>query len=60
MKIFHEYKLLPTVYTTEIILQGFNNKLEIIDNRKDGESSSYSSYDSHEDSVSGIEDDIPF
>ncbi len=47
-------------YTTEIILQGFNNKLEIIDNRKDGESSSYSSYDSHEDTMSGIEDDIPF
>lgn len=49
-------------YTTEIILQGFNNKLEIIDNRRDGDSSPASSSgcdDSH-DSVSGIEDDIPF
>ena len=47
-------------YTTEIVLQGFNNKLEIIDNRKDGESSSYSSYDDHDSGVNGIEDDIPF
>jgi single-strand DNA-binding protein len=48
-------------YTTEIILQGFNNKLEIIENRKDGENgSSSSSYDEPHDEVSGIEDDIPF
>jgi single-strand DNA-binding protein len=51
-------------YTTEIVLQGFNNKLEIIDNRKEGEGSSsggYSQgYDESHDSPSGIEDDIPF
>ncbi len=48
-------------YTTEIVLQGFNNKLEIIDNRKDGDSSAYNpSYDEPTDSISGIEDDIPF
>ena len=48
-------------YTTEVILQGFNNKLEIIENRKDGEGgSSSSSYDEHHDEVSGIEDEIPF
>lgn len=50
-------------YTTEIVLQGFNNKLEIIDNRKDDGSSSggYSQgYDESHDSPSGIEDDIPF
>ena len=48
-------------YTTEVILQGFNNKLEIIENRKDGEGgSASSSYDEPHDEVSGIEDDIPF
>jgi single-strand DNA-binding protein len=48
-------------YTTEIVLQGFNNKLEIIDNRKEGEGSA-SGGNSHgyDDSPSGIEDDIPF
>jgi len=51
-------------YTTEIVLQGFNNKLEIIDNRKEGEGSSSGGnsqgYDDSHDSPSGIEDDIPF
>ena len=49
-------------YTTEIVLQGFNNKLEIIENRKDGEnnhSNDSSGYDDH--SVENItDDDIPF
>ena len=49
-------------YTTEVVLQGFNNKLEIIDSRK--ESSSNSGNDSDDESFSnepnGIEDDIPF
>ena len=45
-------------YTTEIVLQGFNNKLEIIDNRdksnvSENDEGSYSE-------PSGIEDDIPF
>jgi single-strand DNA-binding protein len=46
-------------YTTEIVLQGFNNKLEIIDNRdksnvsENDEGCSYSE-------PSGIEDNIPF
>ncbi len=49
-------------YTTEVILQGFNNKLEIIESRKDGESSSAnesSNYDSS--AIENItDDDIPF
>lgn len=50
-------------YTTEIILQGFGCKLEIIDNRKDLESTNNSSsYDENEDihGSTNIEDDIPF
>ena len=46
-------------YTTEIVLQGFNNKLEIIDNRdKSNVSENYEggSYSSEVD----ISDDIPF
>jgi len=46
-------------YTTEIVLQGFNNKLEIIDNRdKSNVSENYegSSYSSEVD----ISDDVPF
>ena len=49
-------------YTTEVILQGFSSKLEIVDNRKDGDGSNYSSssYDDSHETPSGIEDDIPF
>ncbi|MFT4967350.1 MAG: single-strand DNA-binding protein [Candidatus Deianiraeaceae bacterium] len=47
-------------YTTEVVLQGFNNKLEIVDSRKDGNTSSSSSYEEPVDNSSGIEDDIPF
>jgi len=32
-------------YTTEIVLQGFNNKLEIIDNRKEGENNTSENYE---------------
>ena len=51
-------------YTTEVILQGFNNKLEIIDSRKE-DSSNGGRNDSYDDPTSsnepnGIEDDIPF
>lgn len=49
-------------YTTEVVLQGFNNKLEIVENRKDGESSSHDSSPHYDDSsVTNIaDDDIPF
>jgi len=48
-------------YTTEIVLQGFNNKLEIIDNRKEGDSNTSENYEGGSYSEpSGIEDDIPF
>ena len=42
-------------YTTEVILQGFNNKLEIIDNNQ---SENYEPQTTSE--PNGIEDDIPF
>jgi single-strand DNA-binding protein len=48
-------------YTTEIVLQGFNNKLEIIDNRKEGDSNTSENYEGGSyNEPSGIEDDIPF
>lgn len=48
-------------YTTEIVLQGFNNKLEIIDNRKEGENNTSENYEGGSYSEpSGVEDDIPF
>lgn len=48
-------------YTTEIVLQGFNNKLEIIDNRKEGDSNTSENYEGGSYSEpNGIEDDIPF
>ena len=48
-------------YTTEIVLQGFNNKLEIIDNRKEGDSNTSENYEgSSYGEPSGIEDDVPF
>lgn len=48
-------------YTTEIVLQGFNNKLEIIDNRKEGENNTSENYEggSYSNEVSTL-DDIPF
>lgn len=46
-------------YTTEIVLQGFNNKLEIIDNRdKSNTSENYEGRSYSE--PNGIEGDIPF
>jgi len=46
-------------YTTEIVLQGFNNKLEIIDNRdKSNTSKNYEGRSYSE--PNGIEGDIPF
>lgn len=46
---------------TEIVLQGFNNKLEIIDNRKEGDSNTSENYEGGSyNEPSGIEDDIPF
>ena len=46
-------------YTTEIVLQGFNNKLEIIDNRdKSNTSKNYEGRSYSE--PKGIEGDIPF
>ena len=43
-------------FATEVVLQGFNNKLEIIENRKDGETNGNSA-----DYVSEMSsDDIPF
>jgi single-strand DNA-binding protein len=51
-------------YTTEIVLQGFNNKLEIIDNRKEGENNTSENYEgSSYGEPSGnfdINADIPF
>ena len=48
-------------YTTEIVLQGFNNKLEIIDNRKEGDSNTSENYEGGSyNQPSGIEDDVPF
>lgn len=51
-------------YTTEIVLQGFNNKLEIIDNRKDGENNTSENYegDSYSEPSGNfdINADIPF
>lgn len=48
-------------YTTEIVLQGFNNKLEIIDNRKEGEGNVSENYDGGSyNEPSGVEGDIPF
>ena len=48
-------------YTTEVILQGFNNKLEIIESRKDGDSSSGESSNYDSSSIDNItDDDIPF
>lgn len=46
-------------YTTEIILQGFNNKLEIVEHRRDSE---HQDNDTHYDAdVANItDDDIPF
>ena len=46
-------------YTTEIVLQGFNCKIEIIDNRdKSNVSENY--YGGSDNQPNGIEDDIPF
>ena len=45
-------------YTTEIVLQGFNNKLEIIDNRD--KSNVSENYEGSYSEPSGIEDGIPF
>lgn len=46
-------------YTTEIVLQGFNNKLEIIDNRD--KSNTSENYEGRSYSKpNGIEGDIPF
>ena len=48
-------------YTTEIVLQGFNNKLEIIDNRKEGDSNLSENHEGGSyNEPRGIEDDIPF
>jgi len=48
-------------YTTEVILQGFNNKLEIIGNKETEKNETQSSsYNETQNDVSGIEDDIPF
>ena len=47
--------------TTEIVLQGFNNKLEIIDNRKEGDNNTSENYEGGSyNEPSGIEDDIPY
>lgn len=46
-------------YATEIVLQGFNNKLEIIENRKDGESNG--NIADNIEPVQGLGDDeVPF
>lgn len=46
-------------YTTEVILQGFNNKLEIIEHRREGESHEGDTH--YEADVANIaDDDIPF
>lgn len=51
-------------YTTEIVLQGFNNKLEIIDNRKEGYSNTSENYEGGSyNEPSGnfdVNSDIPF
>ena len=51
-------------YTTEIVLQGFNNKLEIIDNRKEGDSNTSENYEggsySEPSENFDINADIPF
>ena len=51
-------------YTTEIVLQGFNNKLEIIDNRKEGDSNTSENYEggSYNEPSGNFEvnSDIPF
>lgn len=51
-------------YTTEVILQGFNNKLEMIDGKKDSGASSNGdyeeSYTNYSNEPTGIEDDVPF
>ena len=51
-------------YTTEIVLQGFNNKLEIIDNRKEGDSNTSENYEggsySEPSGNFDINSDIPF
>ena len=46
-------------YITEIVLQGFNNKLEIIDNRDKSNVSENDEGGSYSE-PSGIEDNIPF
>ena len=46
-------------YTTEIVLQGFNNKLEIIDNRDKGNVSENYEDGSYSSEVD-ISDDVPF
>lgn len=51
-------------YTTEIVLQGFNNKLEIIDNRKEGDSNTSENYEggsySEPSGNFDVNSDIPF
>lgn len=44
-------------YTTEIILQGFNSTIQLLDSKKDGNSSNASQSDSVEEQG---EDEIPF
>lgn len=50
--------------TTEIVLQGFNNKLEIIDNRKEGDSNTSENYEggsySEPSGSFDVNSDIPF
>jgi single-strand DNA-binding protein len=48
-------------YTTEVVLQGFNNKLEIVEQKKDGDGNGHESSHYDDSSIENIaDDDIPF